>query len=249
MPSLDASDEQRLAVRVQQRDEEALMDLARSQLALVVQYARRYAHLGVPLLDLVHDGNLALLEAARRFQPGRAERFAASALWWVRQAVLHRVTQGPGPLGFADEDGVTGRLAVALAEAVEQAGRLPDEAGSELSAHDVRMLDEQWRRVAAPLPLGSDEDFDLDELAPLVSGDEADPLRQALASDLETSLLELEPKERRALELRLGLIDGEPRSVDQVSDRLRVSAARAERLSQRAVGKLRRQRAWRSPLN
>ncbi len=230
MPSLDASDEQRLAARVQQRDEEALMDLARSQLALVVQYARRYAHLGVPLIELVHDGNLALLEAARRFQPGTPERFAASALWWVRQAVLHRVTQGPGPLGFADEDGATGRLAVALAEAVEQAGRLPDEAASELSAHDVRMLDEQWRRVAAPLPLGSDEDFDLDELAPLVSGDEADPLRQAL-------------------ELRLGLIDGEPRSVDQVGDRLRVSAARAERLSQRAVGKLRRQRAWRSPLN
>ncbi len=74
-------------------------------------------------------------------------------------------------------------------------------------------------------------------------------MRLALVSDLEASLLELEPKERRVLELRLGLIDGEPRSLDQVGDRLRVSPARAERLSAQAVRKLRRQRSVRSSLN
>ena len=95
----------------------------------------------------------------------------------------------------------------------------------------------------------ADDQPDLDDLAPLIADSDDDSLRQALVSELEASLLDLEPKERRALELRLGLIDGEPRSSDQVGDRLRMSAARAERLSRRAVDKLRRQRAWRGPLN
>jgi len=248
-PPLDSAQERRLAERVRDRDEDALARLVEPHLGLVVRYARRYRHMGVPLLELVHDGNLALIDAARRFEPARHGRFAAYALWWVRQGVLHRLTLAPERhTRRVDADSRTSHLVEALGVAIEEA--CTRRAGEdELSPSDIRLLGEQWRRVPESELLVDDESLDLDELVPAAIDEQEDAVRLALVSDLETSLLELDPKERRVLELRLGLHDGEPRSIDQVGDRMRVSPARAERLSTRAIVKLRRQRAVRSSLN
>jgi RNA polymerase primary sigma factor len=249
-PPLDSAEERVLAERVRDRDEEALARLVEPNLGLVVRYARRYRHMAVPLLELVHDGNLALIDAARRFDPSRHGRFAPYALWWVRQGVLHRVSLAPEPhTGRIDADSRSSHLVEALRVAVDDACTRGEGVGDELSAADIRMLGEQWRRVPESELLLDDESLDLEELVPATIDEQEDAVRLALVSDLETSLLELDPKERRVLELRLGLHDGEPRSLDQVGDRLRVSPARAERLSARAVLKLRRQCAVRSSLN
>jgi RNA polymerase primary sigma factor len=248
-PPLDSTEERQLAERVRDRDEDALARLVEPHLGIVVRYARRYRHMGVPLLELVHDGNLALIDAGRRFDPARHGRFAAYALWWVRQGVLHRVSLAPEPhTGRIDADSRAGQLVGALKVAIE-ACTTGEGAGGELSAADVRMLGEQWRRVPESELLLDDESLELEDLVPATDDEHEDAVRLALVSDLETSLPEPDPKERRVLELRLGLHDGEPRSLDQVGDRLRVSPARAERLSARAVRKLRRQRAVRSSLN
>ena len=87
-PELTGAQERQLAERVRRRDSEAVAQLAASQLGLVLRYAQKYRHLGVSLGDLVHDGNLALVDAARRFHPERDGRFASYALWWVRQGIL-----------------------------------------------------------------------------------------------------------------------------------------------------------------
>lgn len=249
-PGLSPAEEHAVAARIQQRDEEALGRLVGAHLSLVVRYARRYRHLGVSLLDLVNDGNLALIDAARRFEPRVHGRFAAYALWWVRQGVLHRVSRLPGAGGRpADSDERAAHVVAALRAAVDGAFAPPDDRRDALTADEVRGLHDHWRRGALR-DWGSEEDsLDLDDLVPAIVDEHEDAVRLALVSDLETSLLELDPKERRVLELRLGLIDGEPRSLDQVGDRLRVSPARAERLSARAIRKLRRQRSVRSGLN
>lgn len=249
-PALTVAEERALAALVQQRDQDALGRLVGSHLSLVVRYARRYRHLGVSLLELVHDGNLALFDAARRFDPDLHGPFAAYAMWWVRQGLLHRVSIVAAPDGGpSDADTRAGHVVAALRAAVEYACTPSDQSREELTDHDIRMLDEHWRRMPEPSRLLDEEELDLEELGPAIADEPEDPVRLALVSDLEASLLELEPKERRVLELRLGLIDGEPRSLDQVGDRLRVSPARAERLSARAVRKLRRQRSVRSSLN
>jgi RNA polymerase primary sigma factor len=249
-PPITMAEERALAARVQQRDQDALAGLVGSHLNMVVRYACRYRHLGVSLLALVHDGNLALLDAARRFDPDQHGPFATYALWWVRQGLLHRVSLvDASEAGASDLDTGAGRFAAALEAAVEHAYAPADGAGDELTAHDIRMLDEHWLRMPEPTRLGDDDDLDLEDLGPAIVAEPEDPVRLALVSQLEASLLELEPKERRVLELQLGLRDGEPRSLDQVGTRLRVSLARVERLSARAVRKLRRQRSVRSSLN
>lgn len=249
-PELTVPEEHRLAERVQRRDDDAVGQLAASQLGLVLRYAQKYRHLGVPLADLVHDGNLALVDAARRFVPERDGRFGPYALWWVRQGVLHRLMQLPAGGFTTESDARAAYLVAALQVVVEHAcaPRAATAADGPCLDGPRRLADDAWRLTPEVERL-EDEEVDLDDIGSLLVDDGESALRVALASDLGLSLLELEPKERRALELRLGLLDGEPRSVDQIGDRLRISAARVERLSARAVQKLRRQRSVRSSLN
>jgi RNA polymerase primary sigma factor len=249
-PELTGLEERQLSERAQRRDDEAVAQLAASQLGLVVRYTQKYRHLGVSLSDLVHDGNLALVDAARRFSPDRHGRFASYALWWVRQGILHRLSQDLPPGHAIDNDARSAYLSPALRAVVEHAlgaGPSGDEPG-DATHPQTRRRCEAWRLTRGH-DRSADDALDLDDIGALLIDEGEEAVRSALASDLNLSLLELDPKERRALELRLGLVDGEPRSVDQTGDRLRISPARVERLSARAVQKLRRQRSVRSSLN
>ena len=93
-PSLTPDDERQLGRRFQQHaDEDALARLVQANLRVVVCYAKRFRNLGVPLLDLIHEGNLGLIEAARRFDPSSNEQFQPAALWWIRQAMMHLLAE------------------------------------------------------------------------------------------------------------------------------------------------------------
>jgi RNA polymerase sigma factor (sigma-70 family) len=98
-PSLTRDDEQELGRLVHDHgDQVALGRLVEANLRMVVGYAKRFRRLGVPLLDLIHEGNLGLIEAARRFNPARTD-FQSSATWWIRQAMMHLLSE---PGGVAD---------------------------------------------------------------------------------------------------------------------------------------------------
>ena len=89
-PLLTPDDEQQLGRQIRQHgDQDALGRLVQSNLHVVVHYAKRFRRLGVPLLELIHEGNLGLIEAARRFDPVESGTLQASALWWIRQAMMH----------------------------------------------------------------------------------------------------------------------------------------------------------------
>ena len=93
-PSLTPDDERQLGQQFKQHgDEEALARLVQANLRVVVHYAKRFRHLGVPLLDLIHEGNLGLIEAARRFDPAQNEEFQHAAMWWIRQAMMHLLAE------------------------------------------------------------------------------------------------------------------------------------------------------------
>ncbi len=91
----------------QHGDEDALGRLVQSNLRIVVHYAKRFRRLGVPLLDLIHEGNLGLIEAARRFDPTRNTDFQPAAMWWIRQAMMHLLAE----TGRSAETTIAGLLA------------------------------------------------------------------------------------------------------------------------------------------
>jgi RNA polymerase sigma factor (sigma-70 family) len=125
-PSLTRDDEQVLGHQIQQHgDQVALGRLVQANLRMVVGYAKRFRHLGVPLLDLIHEGNLGLIEAARRFDPLQATDFQAAALWWIRQAMMHLLSEAGRPVDSTSSGllaaSVTGRQVEAIRVALEYA--------------------------------------------------------------------------------------------------------------------------------
>ena len=111
-PALTPEDERQLGGRIQQHgDEDAVARLVQANLRAVVHYAKRFRHLGVPLLDLIHEGNLGLIEAARRYDPAHAADFQAAALWWIRQAIMHLFAETGRSVEPGTQAGTGGLLA------------------------------------------------------------------------------------------------------------------------------------------
>jgi len=109
-PSITRDDEQELGRLIhEQGDQIALGRLVEANLRMVVGYAKRFRRLGVPLLDLIHEGNLGLIEAARRYDPSRSD-FQSSAEWWIRQAMMHLLSEA----GRTSETTASGVLAAAV---------------------------------------------------------------------------------------------------------------------------------------
>jgi RNA polymerase sigma factor (sigma-70 family) len=135
-PSLTPDDERQLGRRFQQHgDEEALARLVQSNLRVVVHYGKRFRHLGVPLLDLIHEGNLGLIEAARRFDPSQDAEFQGAAMWWIRQAMMHLLAETKG----AAETTTAGLIAAATqGRQVEAIRTAIEHALSAAAGQDVR---------------------------------------------------------------------------------------------------------------
>jgi len=155
-PSLSPDVERQLGQEIQRGDEDALGRLVQSNLRIVVHYAKRFRRLGVPLLDLIHEGNLGLIEAARRFDPTQDEDFQAAALWWIRQAMMHLLAETGRPAETTTAglmaSATQGRHVEAIRVAIEYAqsaasGRdVPEPAPSDVEDFAAHVREESRRK-------------------------------------------------------------------------------------------------------
>jgi RNA polymerase primary sigma factor len=251
LPRLTAEEERELGRRIRAGDTDALRRLVEGNLRFVVSYAKRYRGLGVPFLDLIHEGNLGLMEAARRFDPDRNVKFITYAVWWVRQAIMHALSGQVRAFSLPQKlSGVAARFGREVAEMTEQLERVPTTSeiarGLEISESDVDALRQIGSTdVSLNEHIGSD-DVDAPELGDLIEQateprvDEA-LLHQAAVARVREALTELDEKEREVVTLRFGLDrDGEPRTLQDVGDALGLSRERIRQIESRAKDKLRR---------
>jgi RNA polymerase primary sigma factor len=224
LPRLTPQEERELALRIQlDRDEAALTQLVESNLRFVVSYAKRYRGLGVAFLDLIHEGNLGLIEAAKRFDPSRNVKFITYAVWWVREAMMHVLSDQTRAFSFPP------KLFAVLHRAPE----------------DVSLND--------PIAGGSGDDRQSRELADLLPLDqtaiEDEMIHQSDLDELASALSDLDGKEREVMSLRFGLEDDEEHTLQEIGDRLHLSRERVRQIEARAKEKLRRSAKLRSHLN
>lgn len=253
LPRLTPDEERELAERVQRdHDARAVQRLVEANLRFVVSYAKRYRGLGVAFLDLIHEGNLGLLEAARRFDPTRNVKFITYAVWWIRQAIMHALSDQRRVLALPSRlSAVSSRFAKEIADLTTKLGHAPSSEEvardldiSESEAEALQFVSGTDISLSEPVGQEGDDRREFGETLPqhLVPPAEEALVHHALLAQLKSVFAELTPKEREVMRLRFGFGEDEPRTLQEIGDRLQLSRERVRQIEVRAMEKLRRSR-------
>ena len=233
--------------RLVRAGEEATQQFVQSNLRLVVSIAKRYQASGLPLLDLVQEGNLGLMHAVEKFDWRKGFKFSTYATWWIRQAITRGIANTGRTIRLPVHAGDTlARVHKAQARLELRLGRPATQA--EL-AHEVDMTEERLAEAlqmrAEPLslsePLRDDADAELGDV--VEDRGAASPFEEAavalLPYEVARLLESLEDREREILRLRYGLDRGEPRTLEEVGEHFHLTRERIRQIEARAMSKLR----------
>jgi RNA polymerase primary sigma factor len=248
IPLLTPEQEIELAARIKKGDQEARALMIRSNLRLVVKIAHDYANLGLPLLDLISEGNIGLMKAVERFDPAKGGKLSTYAAWWIKQSIKRALANQSKtirlPVHLVDKISKMRRVAMQMSE---ELGREPtdDELAEEvgLSAAKVSQLKTVAIRPASlDAPISDD---DTTEFGEIVGDAEAltpfERLRDKNLRDEVGDLLSvLDEREKKIIFSRFGLDGGKAKTLEEVGKKFGVTRERIRQLQNIALMKLRR---------
>ena len=247
VPLLSSDEEIKLAVKISEGDEYAKQRLTEANLRLVVSIAKKYVGRGMYFLDLIQEGNVGLIKAVDKFDYQKGFKFSTYATWWIRQAITRAIA----------DQARTIRIPVHMVETINKLVRVqrqllqdlgrdptPEEIGAEMdmSADRVREIQKiSQEPVSLETPIGEEEDSQLgdfiEDSQAIVPPDAAS--FSMLQEQLTQVLDSLADRERKVIELRFGLVDGHPRTLEEVGREFGVTRERIRQIESKTLAKLR----------
>ena len=246
-PLLTRPEEIALAQKVRAGDQEAMQELAKRNLRFVISVAKKYQNRGLPLTDLIGEGNVGLLTAARKFDPDQGVKFISYAVWWIRQAILASLARHGRtvrvPLNRTADLSKIVRTAEALRQELKREPT-PEEISqaTTLSLDVVQSLAAlNTGEVRLDAPLDPDGDRSLIErfIAEDLPDTEEKTMERFLSDEIESALESLAPRDARVLKLYFGLDGGREHTLEEIGGMLGVTRERVRQLRDRALKRLR----------
>jgi RNA polymerase primary sigma factor len=246
-PLLNATEEKELARRIRKGDQDAMHELVKRNLRFVVSVAKKYQNRGLPLIDLIGEGNVGLLTAARKFDPDQGVKFISYAVWWIRQAILSSLArQGRTVRVPLNRTADLSRI-IKASEILRQ--RLRREPSPEELSHVTGLSVEVVQSLAAlntgdvrlDAPMDPEGDRSLIErfVADEMPDAEEEAMNRFLSDEIEQALGTLPPRDAKVLRLYFGLDGGREHTLEEIGSMLGVTRERVRQLRDRALKRLR----------
>jgi RNA polymerase primary sigma factor len=253
IPLLAADEEKALARKAFKGDVAAQERLARHNVRFVVSVAKKFQNRGVPLMDLIGEGNLGLMTAARKFDPDRGVKFISYAVWWIRQAIQASIArQGRSVRVPLNRTADLNRLARTTTLLKERLGRMPTleelVRATGLTPEAVRSLSAlhtEAVRLDHPTRDGDSTERIERFAAPEDKATDAAAMANSRTDDIEAALATLAPRDAKVLRLYFGLDDGRSRTLEEIGRMMGVTRERIRQLRDRALRQLREEQAER----
>lgn len=249
VPMINAEEEVELAQRIREGDQAALERLVNANLRFVVSVSKQYQNQGLTLGDLINEGNLGLIKAAKRFDETRGFKFISYAVWWIRQSILQAIADQARIVRLPlNKVGSLSKVMQIYAELEQKLEREPTPAEiaekSEMSLEEVEtVLKTSGKAMSLDAPLSDSEDSN-SLLAVLGQNDEPNPddhlLDESLKREINISLSSLSEKEKDILKYFYGLDGNPPYSLEDISEKVGLTRERVRQIKENALKRLRK---------
>lgn len=246
---LTAKEEKDLSRRIKKGDEKARQRMIQSNLRLVVNMAKRYIHLGMPLMDMIEEGNIGLMKAVVKFDPRKGYRFSTYAAWWIKQSITRAISE---QVKMIRTPAYLNEMLVRWKKTNERLSqKLKRQPTNEEIAVRMKLSRNKAALVTSWLatqtssldaPIGEDGSTQVSDLIedPEAKSPDTDIARIMIRQNLENLLGMMSDRERKVLDMRFGLEDGKTHTLAEVSKKIGVSRERVRQIEEQALKKLRK---------
>ena len=249
IPLISHEEEYELALKAKKGDRAAREKLLNANLRFVVSVAKKFRGQGLPLSDLINEGNIGLITALDKFEPEKGYHFISYAVWWIRQAIMKAISEKGRtvrlPLNRANELMQIQKARKTLIHDMETSDpsveEIAEATGLDSSlVSDLLSISQDVVSIDSPVKKGEESDTALGEFIEDESdGPEKQVMDSALKEEVRSLLLKLSDKERDIIELRYGLTGGKPMSLKEIGTKYSLTKERIRQIEKRALEKLR----------